>query len=151
MKVLATNRKAYHDFEIFEKFEAGISLLGTEVKSAKNGKINLKDSHVKVKNGEAFLINCHISPYTQANIENHDPTRTRKLLLHKREINKLMGKANEKGLTVIPLKFYLKNNLVKLEIALARGKKLHDKRETIKRKDMERDINRDLKNKYKIK
>ncbi len=150
MKTLATNRKAYHDYEILETFEAGIALQGSEVKSAKNGKINLKDSHVIFKNGEAFLINCHISPYSHANIVNHDPTRTRKLLLHKREINKLMGKTNEKGLTVIPLKFYLKNNLVKLEIALAKGKKLHDKRETIKRKDMEREINRDLKNKYKI-
>ncbi|KAA0256892.1 SsrA-binding protein SmpB [Deferribacter autotrophicus] len=151
MKVLATNKKAFHDYEIIEKYEAGIVLKGTEVKSAKNGRINLRDSFIRIKDGEAFLLNCHISPYEQGNIMNHDPTRTRKLLLHKREIERLAGKVQEKGLTLVPLKVYLKNNLVKIEIALAKGKKLYDKRETIKKKDLEREISRTLKNKYKIK
>ncbi|MGA1861721.1 SsrA-binding protein SmpB [Deferribacter thermophilus] len=151
MKVLATNKKAYHDYEIIEKYEAGIVLKGTEVKSAKNGRINLRDSFIRINNGEAFLLNCHISPYEQGNIMNHDPTRTRKLLLHKREISRLAGKVQEKGLTLVPLKVYLKNNLVKVEIALAKGKKLHDKRESIKKKDLDREISRTLKNKFKIK
>ncbi|BAI81334.1 ssrA RNA (tmRNA)-binding protein [Deferribacter desulfuricans SSM1] len=151
MKVLATNKKAYHDYEILEKYEAGIVLKGTEVKSAKNGRINLRDSFIRISNGEAFLLNCHISPYEQGNIMNHDPTRTRKLLLHKREIERLAGKVQEKGLTLVPLRVYLKNNLVKVEVALAKGKKLHDKREAIKKKDLDREISRTLKNKYKIK
>lgn len=151
MKVLATNKKAYHDYEILEKYEAGIVLKGTEVKSAKNGRINLRDSFIRINNGEAFLLNCHISPYEQGNIMNHDPTRTRKLLLHKREIERLAGKVQEKGLTLVPLRVYLKNNLVKVEVALAKGKKLHDKREAIKKKDLDREISRTLKNKYKIK
>ncbi|MGA1846517.1 SsrA-binding protein SmpB [Deferribacter abyssi] len=151
MKVLTTNKKAFHDYEIIEKYEAGIVLKGTEVKSAKNGRINLRDSFIRIKDGEAFLLNCHISPYEQGNIMNHDPKRTRKLLLHKREIERLAGKVQEKGLTLVPLKVYLKNNLVKIEIALAKGKKLYDKRETIKKKDLEREISRTLKNKYRVK
>ncbi|MBZ4644188.1 MAG: SsrA-binding protein [Deferribacteres bacterium] len=151
MKILAQNKKALHDYEIIEKIEAGIVLQGTEVKSCKSGKVNLRDAFVKVKDGEAFLLNAHISHYEQGNISNHEPTRTRKLLLHKREINKLIGKSQEKGLTIVPLKFYLNKNLIKVEIALARGKKSHDKRNDIKEKDLEKEISRDFKNKFKIK
>ncbi|MGB9730590.1 MULTISPECIES: SsrA-binding protein SmpB [Calditerrivibrio] len=150
MKVLTQNRKAYHDYEILETYEAGIVLQGTEVKSCKNGQVNLKDSHIRIVNGEAFLLNAHISPYEQGNYTNHEPTRTRKLLLNKREINKLAGKVQEKGLTLVPLKMYLKKNRVKLEIALAKGKKTHDKRDEIKKKDLEKEFSRDFKNSYKI-
>lgn len=148
MKVLSTNKKAYFDYEIIETYEAGIVLLGTEVKSAKEGKINLRDSFVKIINGEAFLLNCHISPYSHGNITNHDPTRTRKLLLHRKELNKLIGKSKEKGLTLIPLKIYEKGNKIKVEISLAKGKKKFDKRESIKEKDISREINRELKNRF---
>jgi SsrA-binding protein len=151
MKILAQNKKAFHDYEIIENFEAGIELNGTEVKSCKSGKVNLRDSFVKIKDGEAFLLNAHISEYEKGNISNHEPTRTRKLLLHKREINRLIGKAQEKGLTIIPLKIYLKKNLVKVEIALAKGKQAHDKRNTIKEKDLKKEISRDFKNKFRIK
>jgi len=151
MKILAQNKKAFHDYEIIEKFEAGIKLKGTEVKSCKSGKVNLRDSFVKVKDGEAFLLNTHISEYEKGNIANHEPTRTRKLLLHKREINRLIGKSQEKGLTIVPLKIYLKKNLVKLEIALTKGKQAHDKRNAIKEKDLKKEISRDFKNKFKIK
>ncbi|MBC7195727.1 MAG: SsrA-binding protein SmpB [Deferribacterales bacterium] len=151
MKILAQNKKAFHDYEIIENFEAGIELKGTEVKSCKSGKVNLRDSFVKIKDGEAFLLNAHISEYEKGNISNHEPTRTRKLLLHKREINRLIGKAQEKGLTIIPLKIYLKKNLVKVEIALAKGKQAHDKRNTIKEKDLKKEISRDFKNKFRIK
>jgi len=151
MKILAQNKKAFHDYEIIEKFEAGIELKGTEVKSCKSGKVNLRDSFVKVKDGEAFLLNTHISEYEKGNIANHEPTRTRKLLLHKREINRLIGKSQEKGLTIVPLKIYLKKNLVKVEIALAKGKQAHDKRNAIKEKDLKKEISRDFKNKFKIK
>ena len=148
MKVLSNNKKAFFDYEIIESLEAGIALSGTEVKSAKEGKINLKDAFVKIMNGEAYLLNCHISPYSHGNITNHDPTRTRKLLLHKRELNKLIGKSKEKGLTLIPLKMYLKGNKIKVEISLAKGKKKYDKRESIKEKDISREINRELKNRF---
>lgn len=148
MKVLSTNKKAFFDYEIIEGLEAGVVLLGTEVKSAKEGKINLKDAFVKIMNGEAYLLNCHISPYSHGNITNHDPTRTRKLLLHKKELNKLIGKSKEKGLTLVPLKMYLKGNKIKVEIALAKGKKIYDKRESIKKKDLSREIKRELKNRF---
>jgi SsrA-binding protein len=148
MKVLSTNKKAFFDYEIIDSLEVGIVLLGTEVKSAKEGKINLKDAFVKIMNGEAYLLNCHISPYSHGNITNHDPTRTRKLLLHKKELNKLIGKSKEKGLTLIPLKMYLKRNKIKVEIALAKGKKIYDKRESIKKKDLSREIKRELKNRF---
>ncbi len=150
MKILTQNRKAYHDYEILETYEAGIVLTGTEVKSCKNGQVNLKDSHIRIANGEAFLLNAHISPYEQGNYTNHEPTRTRKLLLHKREINKLAGKVQEKGLTLVPLKMYLKKNRIKLEIALAKGKKVHDKRDEIRKKDLEKEFSRDFKNSYKV-
>jgi len=145
MKIIAQNRKAYHDYSIEESIEAGISLLGTEVKSVREGKINLKDSYVIIKEEEAFLLNCHISPYSHGNIMNHDPLRTRKLLLHKREIMKLMGKAAEKGYSLIPLKVYLKDSRVKVEIGLAKGKRFFEKRDSIKAREAKREIERALK------
>ncbi len=148
MKILTKNKKAFHEYEILETFEAGIALQGTEVKSVKNGQINLRDAYVKIMNGEAVLINCHISHYEQGNRANHDETRTRKLLLHKKEILKLASKVNEQGLSIIPLKVYLKGNYVKLELGLARGKKAYDKRETLRRKEQEREAQRALKQRY---
>jgi SsrA-binding protein len=146
MEAIAQNRKAYHDYSIEETVEAGISLTGTEVKSVREGRVNLKDSYVIIKNGEAFLLNCHISPYSHGNIMNHDPLRTRKLLLHKREIQKLLGKATQKGYSLIPLKIYLKGPRIKVEIGLAKGKKLFEKRESIKAREARREIERALKN-----
>jgi len=138
-KVLATNKKAFHDYFILEKIEAGISLLGTEVKAIREGRLNLKDSYALVQGGEMFLLHCHISPYSHGNRENHDPTRTRKLLLHEREIRKLIGKTQEKGLTVVPLRVYLKRGLIKVELGVAKGKKLFDKRETERRKEADQE------------
>ena len=145
MKVVATNRKAYHDYEVLETYEAGIVLKGTEVKSAKQGRINLKDSYAKIENGEIFLINAHISPYTHGNVYNHDPRRTRKLLLHKKEIMRLYGKGKEKGLTLIPLKAYIKNGKIKIELGLCKGKKVYDKRAEIKKRDLEREMRYEMK------
>jgi len=142
MKVVCQNKKAYHDYHIEETLEAGISLLGTEIKSLREGKANIKDSYVIVKNNEVFLLNCHISPYSHGNIMNHDPLRTRKLLLHRKEINRLKGKIAMKGFTLIPLKIYFKNSFAKIEIALAKGKKLFEKRETIKEREARREIER---------
>jgi SsrA-binding protein len=138
-KVVATNRKAFHDFFILERFEAGVALTGTEVKSLREGRANLKDSYVLFRNGEAFLLGTHISPYTHGNRENHDPLRTRKLLLHRQEIEKLASLVAEKGLTVIPLRLYFKRGRVKAEIAVVKGKKLYDKRETERRKEADRE------------
>jgi SsrA-binding protein len=138
-KLLATNKKAFHDYYILDKLEAGIALLGTEVKSIREGRINLKDSYALVRKGEAFLLSCHISPYSHGNRENHDPLRTRKLLLHYQEIRKLVGKTQEKGLTLIPLRVYLRRGKIKIELGLARGKKLYDKRETERRKEAARE------------
>jgi SsrA-binding protein len=142
MKVICQNRKAYHDYHIEETFEAGIALSGTEVKSLREGKANVKDSYVIIKDHEVFLLSCHISHYSHGNIMNHDPLRTRKLLLHRKEINRLWGKTAMRGFTLIPLKIYFKGPVVKVEIALARGKKLFEKRETIKEKDARREIAR---------
>lgn len=138
-KVIATNKKAFHDYFILEKIEAGISLLGTEVKAIREGRLNLKDSYALVQGGEMFLLHCHISPYSHGNRENHDPIRTRKLLLHEREIRKLIGKTQEKGLTVVPLRVYLKRGLIKVELGVAKGKKLFDKRETERRKEADQE------------
>ena len=138
-KLVATNKKAFHDYFILEKLEAGVSLLGTEVKSIREGRINLKDSYANIREGEAFLFNCHISPYTHGNRQNHEPTRTRKLLLQRKEIRKLIGKTQEKGLTLVPIRVYLKRGLVKIELGVARGKKLYDKRETERRKETDRE------------
>ncbi|HOJ72003.1 MAG TPA: SsrA-binding protein SmpB [Syntrophorhabdaceae bacterium] len=145
MKVICTNRKAYHDYHIEETLEAGIALSGTEVKSLREGRANLKDSFAKIKNGEVFLVNAHISPYSYGNIFNHEPKRDRKLLLHKREINKLTGKVNERGYTLVPLSMYFnKQNRAKVELALVKGKTLYDKRESIKRKDEKRLAEREI-------
>ncbi len=138
-KVIATNKKAFHDYFLLDRLEAGIALMGTEVKSSREGRVNLKDSYALVKGGEAFLLNCHISPYSHGNRENHDPLRMRKLLLHHKEIRKLIGKTQEKGLTLVPLRMYLKRGRIKLELAVARGKKLYDKRETERRKEIDRE------------
>jgi len=145
MKVVCQNKKAYHDYHIEETIEAGIALLGTEVKAIKEGRANLKDSYVMVKDSEAFLFNCHISPYSHGNIMNHDPLRTRKLLLHRREIERLRGKAAIKGFTLIPLKLYFKGPFAKVEIGLAKGKQLFEKRESIKEREAKREIARAMK------
>ena len=138
-KPIATNRKAYHDYFILDRFEAGLALRGTEVKSLREGRANLKDSYVIFRNGEAYLFGTHISPYTHGNRENHDPLRTRKLLLHRQELAKLDGMVSQKGLTIIPLRLYFKKGRVKVEIAAVKGKKLFDKRETERRKEADRE------------
>ncbi len=139
------NRKAKYDYEIFDTIEAGIVLTGTEIKSIRNGKANLKDSYATIKKGEAVLINMHISPYEQGNIFNHSETRTRKLLLHKKEILKLNDKIHMEGFTLVPIKLYFKNNIAKILLGIAKGKKTYDKRETIKKRDIERDIKSKMK------
>ena len=144
-KSVATNKKAYHDYFILDKYEAGIVLLGTEVKAIREGRLNLKDSYALVQRGEMFLLNCHISPYSHGNRENHDPTRTRKLLLHEKESRKLIGKTQEKGLTLVPLRVYLKRGKVKVELGVARGKKMFDKRETERRKEADREASAAMK------
>ena len=138
-KLIASNRKAFHDYFVLQKMEAGIALTGTEVKSLREAKVNLKDSYVDVNRGEAWLVGAHISPYTHGNRENHDPERKRKLLLHRREIDKLQGQIVEKGLTIVPLRLYFKSGRVKAEIAVVRGKKLFDKRESEKRRELDRE------------
>jgi len=145
IKIIAKNRKAYHDYHIEETFEAGISLVGTEVKSLREGRANLKESYVIIKNNEAFLFGCHISPYTHGNIQNHEPLRTRKLLLHRKEIDKLWGSVSQKGLALVPLKLYFKGGKAKLEIGLAKGKKQYEKRDTIKEREANREIERHMK------
>jgi SsrA-binding protein len=145
-KVVATNRKAFHDYFIEERYEAGILLQGTEVKSLREGRVNLQDSYASVRGSEVFLHQCHISPYSHGNIMNHDPTRVRKLLLHKIEIHKLLGKTQQKGLTLIPLRIYFsKRGYAKVELGLAKGKKLYDRRETIKAREAGREVQRAIK------
>ena len=141
-KLICQNKKAWHNYFIEDRYEAGISLLGTEVKSLREGKANLGDSYGKIKNGEIFLVDAHISPYAHGNRFNPDPLRTRKLLLHKREIRRLIGKVQEKGFTLIPLRLYFSDGRAKVELGLAKGKKLFDKRESLRRKTMERDMER---------
>jgi SsrA-binding protein len=143
-KTLATNRKALFQYEVLERAEAGIALVGTEVKSIRDGGLNFSDSWVEFRAGELVLVGCRIAPYSHGNLMNHVPDRERKLLLHKREILKLGGRASERGLTLVPLRVYLRNGRVKLELGLARGKQAHDKREAIKRKDQERETRRAL-------
>jgi SsrA-binding protein len=138
-KLIASNKKAFHDYFVLQKAEAGVALTGTEVKSLRDGKANIKDSYVIFKNGEAFLFNAHISPYSHGNLQNHEPERNRKLLLHRREIEKLREQVVEKGLTVVPLRLYFKGGKVKVEIAVVRGKKLYDKRETEKKRELDRE------------
>ncbi len=143
-KTVSTNKKAYHDYFIEETYEAGISLLGTEVKSLREGRANLKDSYAIIKEAEVYLLNCHISPYSHGNMQNHDPLRTRKLLLRRKEISTLWGKLSQKGLTLIPLKIYFKNGKVKVEIGLVKGKRQYEKREALKEKEARREIERHL-------
>ncbi|MEL6228299.1 MAG: SsrA-binding protein SmpB [Cyanobacteria bacterium J06656_5] len=146
-KVMADNRQARFTYEILDSYEAGIALQGTEVKSIRAGKVNLRDGYAQVKNGEVWLLNVHISPHDMTNqAYNHEPRRPRRLLLHKAEIRKLIGKVEEKGLTLVPMKLYLKKGRVKVNIAIGRGKKLHDKRESLKQKQEKRDIARMMKN-----
>lgn len=144
-KLIANNKKAYHDYFILDTYEAGIALHGTEVKSLRMGKCSVKESFIRVENGEVFIYGMHISPYEKGNIFNKDPLRPRKLLLHKVEINKMIGKTKEKGMAIVPLKVYFKGSLVKVEIGLARGKKLYDKRNDIAKKDQQREAQRDFK------
>ena len=145
IKLIANNKKAFHDYFIEDKYEAGISLVGTEVKSLRMGKCSVKESFIRIENGELIIYGMHISPYEKGNIFNKDPLRPRKLLLHKYEINKIADKITEKGFTVVPLQVYFKGSLVKVEIALARGKKLYDKRQDIAKKDMRRESEREFK------
>ena len=144
-KLIANNKKAYHEYFIEETYEAGISLHGTEVKSMRMGKCSIKESFIRIENGEVFVYGMHVSPYEKGNIFNKDPLRVKKLLLHKSEINKLAGKVAEKGYTLVPLQVYFKNGKVKTQVGLARGKKLYDKREAIAKKDQRREMERDFK------
>ena len=148
MKVVSQNKKAYHDFFILDTYEAGIELKGTEIKSVRKGSVNLKDSFIRIKNDEAFIENMHIAPYEQGNRFNHEPLRTRKLLLHKKEIRKLQKEVKENGLTIVPTKLYFNTSKLKVEVCLARGKKLYDKRQDLKAKDAKRDVEKALKNAY---
>ena len=144
-KMIANNKKAYHDYFILDTYEAGIVLHGTEVKSLRMGKCSIKESFIRIENGEVFIYGMHISPYEKGNIFNKDPLRVKKLMLHKAEINKLIGKTKEKGMAIVPLKAYFKGSLVKVEIGLAKGKKLYDKRQDIAKKDQQREASRDFK------
>ena len=145
MKLVANNKKAYHDYFVDEKIEAGLVLHGTEVKSLRMGKCSIKESFIRIENGEMFVYGMHISPYEKGNIFNKDPSRVKKLLLHKSEINKLTGKIKEKGFTIVPLQVYFKDGKAKMEIGLCRGKKLYDKRQDIAKKDMKREADKEFK------
>ena len=147
-RIISKNPTAYHNYSISDKLEAGIVLSGTEIKSIRTGKVNLKDSYVNIKNGEVYIYGMHISPYEQGNIFNKDPIRTRKLLLTKREINKLTGLVSQKGMALIPIQLYFKGSFVKIEIGIGKGKKLYDKRQDLAKKEAERRIQRTLKNEY---
>src|SRR5512144_2993435 len=138
-KIVSDNRKAFHDYHVLETFEAGVALLGTEVKAIREGRVNLRDSFGRVEDGEVFLYNVHISPYSHRGYSEHEPLRRRKLLLHKQEIRKLIGKTVERGMTLVPVRMYFKNGRVKVAVSLAKGKKDYDKRETIKRRETERE------------
>ena len=148
IKLISQNKKAYHDYFILETFQCGIALTGTEVKSVRAGRCNLKDSYVMIENGEAILTGMHISPYEHGNIFNHDPMADRNLLLHKYEINKLQGAVTKDGLTIVPLKVYFKGSLVKVDIGIAKGKKLYDKRQDIAKKDQKREAERDFRQSF---
>lgn len=145
VKQVATNRKALHDYEVVDTFEAGIALTGTEIKSVRAARVNLRDGFVQIRQGEAWLLNVHISPYDFGNRENHEPRRERKLLLHRREIRKLQSKVSERGWTIVPLRMYLKDGRAKIEIALVRGKRLYDKRDAVAERDMDRELQRAVK------
>lgn len=145
IKLVANNKKAYFDYFIEDKYEAGVALHGTEVKSIRMGKCSIKESYIKIEDGEVFIYGMHVSPYEKGNIFNKDPMRIKKLLMHKYEINKLNGKLQQKGLTLVPLQVYLKGGLVKVEVGLARGKKLYDKRESLAKKEMKREAEKEFK------
>ncbi len=145
MKLIANNKKAYHDYFIEEKFEAGLVLHGTEVKSLRMGKCSIKEAYVRIENGEAYIFGMNISPYEMGNIFNKDPLRTRKLLMHRSEIRKLLGASSEEGYTIMPLQVYFKDGYAKIEIGLAKGKKLYDKRQDLRKKDMRREVEKDFK------
>ena len=147
-KIIANNKKARYEYFIEETYEAGIVLKGTEVKSIRQGKVSIKESFCQIRNGELFIYNMHITPYDHGNRYNVDPTRTRKLLIHKKQINKLIGATKEKGFTIVPLNLYLKEGLIKMEIALGKGKKLYDKRDTIAKRDADRKIQRAVRERY---
>jgi SsrA-binding protein len=149
IKLIANNKKAYHDYFIDEKFECGIELFGTEVKSIRAGKCSIKEAFVRIEKGEVYVFGMHVNPYEKGNIFNKDPLRAKKLLMHRSEIHKLEGKIREKGLTLVPLQVYFKGSLVKVEIGLARGKKLYDKRADIAKKDQRREVERDYKEKLR--
>ncbi len=149
IKLIANNKKAYHDYFIDEKFECGIELFGTEVKSIRSGKCSIKEAFVRIEKGEVYVFGMHVNPYEKGNIFNKDPLRPKKLLMHRSEIHKLEGKIREKGLTLVPLQVYFKGSLVKVEIGLARGKKLYDKRADIAKKDQRREVERDYKEKLR--
>ena len=144
-RTITVNRKAYHDYHILERLEAGIVLKGSEIKSIRAGRINLGDAYAKPENGELWLYNCHIAAYNAASYNTHDPIRPRKLLLHRKEIDNLAGTATQRGLTLVPLKLYIKNGIAKVELGIAKGKKLYDKRETLARRDADREMDRALK------
>lgn len=148
-KLVANNKKAYHDYFIDEKFECGIELFGTEVKSLRMGKCSIKEAFIRIEKGEVFAYGMHVNPYEKGNIFNKDPLRTKKLLLHRSEIDKLEGKIREKGYTLVPLQVYFKGSLAKMEIGLARGKKLYDKRQDIAKKDQKREVEREFKEKFR--
>ena len=141
---ISVNRQAFHNYDIIERFEAGMVLTGTEIKSARDGRVNLKDAYGIVKTGEVWLLNCHISPYSHGNYANHEPLRTRKLLLKRSEINRLIGRTTEKGLTLVPLRLYLKNGRLKCELALAKGRKVYDKREVSRQKTIDKETKQAL-------
>jgi len=143
-KIVTENRKAFHEYFVLERFETGMVLTGTEIKSAREGKVQLRDAYADIQQGEAWLFHAHFSPYSHGNIWNHEPTKKRKLLMHKREINKLTGKVKERGLTLIPLKMYLKNGWLKCELGLCKGKKTHDKREAEQKRDVELEARKSL-------
>jgi SsrA-binding protein len=145
LKQIATNRKALHDYSIEDTYEAGVALTGTEIKSVRAGRVNLRDGYVQIRDGEAWLLNVHISPYDFGNRENHEPRRERRLLLHRQEIRRLQSKVAERGWTIVPLRIYLKTGRAKIEIGLARGKRLYDKRDAVAERDMDRDLERAIK------
>lgn len=148
IQVIARNKKAYHDYFVLDTYEAGIELFGTEIKSIRQGRVNLKDSFCSVDNGEMFAIGMHVSPYEQGNIFNRDPMRKKRLLLHKKEIMKLFGQSQQQGLSIVPLELYIKSGRAKLQIGLCKGKKLHDKREVAAKRDAQRTIEREFKERY---
>lgn len=148
IQVIARNKKAYHDYFVLDTYEAGIELYGTEIKSIRQGRVNLKDSFCSVDDGEMFAIGMHVSPYEQGNIFNRDPMRKKRLLLHKKEIMRLFGQSQQQGLSIVPLELYIKNGRAKLQIGLCKGKKLHDKREVAAKRDAQRTIEREFKERY---